>query len=393
MRITNRFTRRGFLAGLSAGAALGWSRLGLAQELKSAKTATDTDPNGVKLPLLLDHNENPYGAFPSALEALRAKAGEKTQRYPEGEPKALVELLAKHYGVEPEQVLLGAGSSEILKITADEFASTPGRPIVAEPTYEALAGYAGLRHADAVKIPVTPDYRHDLEKMLAATKKPGAGLVFMCNPGNPTGTMMKKDEVERFVRAVPSSVVVLADEAYAEFVDRPDYESCLRYVKEGMPNLIVSRTFSKIYGLAGARLGFAIGPKELIKRMAPHKVTYSTNQLGIIMAMVSLTDQESIVRSRRLNAEVRTFLCDELKKMGLGYIPSETNFVTIHIKRQSKEVIEALKEKKVLIGRVFPSIPEHVRVSLGTMDEMKYFLKEFRAVLATPPKPAATKAS
>jgi histidinol-phosphate aminotransferase len=160
-----------------------------------------------------------------------------------------------------------------------------------------------------------------------------------------------------------------------------------------MPNLIVSRTFSKIYGLAGARLGFAIGPKELIKRMAPHKVTYSTNQLGIIMAMVSLTDQESIVRSRRLNAEVRTFLCDELKKMGLGYIPSETNFVTIHIKRQSKEVIEALKEKKVLIGRVFPSIPEHVRVSLGTMDEMKYFLKEFRAVLATPPKPAATKAS
>ena len=274
-------------------------------------------------PLRLSRNESPYGLSPSAAEALRNAIDPKSSRYPIEEPKALEEAIAKRFGVEKENVLLGCGSIEILRMATETF----------------------------------------------------------CNPSNPAGTLIEREHVERFVRRLPRGTVLLSDEAYAEYVDRPDYESCLRFVKEGLP-VVVSRTFSKIYGMAGLRVGYAIGRKDLIKRMAKRRLANNPNQLATAAALGALkNDGEFVSRARKLNSEVRDYVCRELTAMGLKYIPSETNFVMIRAGQPAKPLIEELKKRNVIVGRLFPSLPEHVRVSFGTMAEMRSFVKEFREVV------------
>jgi histidinol-phosphate aminotransferase len=209
----------------------------------------------------------------------------------------------------------------------------------------------------------------------------GTGMIFFCNPSNPAGTYVTRQEAERFVRRLPRGPVLLADEAYAEYVTAPDWESCVRFVKEGLP-VVVSRTFSKIYGMAGLRVGYAVGRKDLIERMAKRQLVNNPNQLAIAAALAALkSDAEFVERNRKLNADVRDYVCKEAVGMGLKFIPSQTNFVMIGINRPAKPVIEELKKRKMLVGRLFPSMPEHVRVSFGTMAEMNVFMKEFKEVV------------
>ncbi|HWN99767.1 MAG TPA: aminotransferase class I/II-fold pyridoxal phosphate-dependent enzyme [Blastocatellia bacterium] len=330
-------------------------------------------------PLRLSRNESPYGLSPSAAEAVRSAIDPKSSRYPIEEPKALEDAIAKRFGVEKENVLLGCGSIEILRMATEAFCNSTRQAVVAEPTFEAVVSTCPFVHARSVKINLTPDYKHDLPRMLRASL--GAGLIFFCNPSNPAGTLIGKQEVERFVRRLPRGAVLLSDEAYAEYVDRPDYESCLRYVKEGLP-VVVSRTYSKIYGMAGLRIGYAIGRKDLIQRMAKRRLANNPNQLATAAALAALkNDGEFVSRARKLNSEVRDYVCGELAAMGFKYIPSETNFVMIGAGRPAKPVIEELKKRNVIVGRLFPSLPEHVRVSFGTMAEMKLFVKEFKEVM------------
>src|SRR5262249_31694076 len=204
-------------------------------------------------PLRLHRNESPYGLAPAASDAVRNGAVQHAHHYPIEEPTALAEAIAKRVGVDKEQIAVGCGSIEILKMATEAFCSPARAAIVAEPTFEAVVSYAGLIHARAVKIPLTRDYLHDLPRMLRASRQ-GAGMIFFCNPSNPAGTLVDKREVERFVRRRPRGIVLLADEAYGEYVDDESYESCLRYVKEGLP-VVVSHTFSKIYGMAWASAG------------------------------------------------------------------------------------------------------------------------------------------
>ena len=331
-------------------------------------------------PLRLSRNESPYGLSPSAAEAVRSAVDPKSFRYPIEEPKALEEAIAKRFGVEKDNVLLGCGSIEILRMATETFCNSSRPAVVAEPTFEAVVSTCPFVHARSIKINLTQEYKHDLPRMLRASL--GAGLIFFCNPSNPAGTLIDKQEVERFVRRLPRGVVLLSDEAYAEYVDRPDYESCLRYVKEGLP-IVVSRTFSKIYGMAGLRVGYAIGRKDLIKRMAKRRLANNPNQLATAAALAAIkNDGKFVSRASKLNSEVRDFVCRELTAMGLKYIPSETNFVMIGTGRPAKPLIEELKKRNVIVGRLFPSLPEHVRVSLGTMVEMKSFVKEFKEVVS-----------
>ena len=311
---------------------------------------------------------------------LRNAIDPKSSRYPIEEPKALEEAIAKRFGVEKENVLLGCGSIEILRMATETFCNSSRPAVVAEPTFEAVVATCPFVHARSMKIRLTADYKHDLPRMLRVGQ--GAGLIFFCNPSNPAGTLIEKQEVERFVRKLPRGAVLLSDEAYAEYVDRPDYESCLRYVKEGLP-VVVSRTFSKIYGMAGLRVGYAIGRKDLIKRMAKRRLANNPNQLATAAAMAALNkDDEFVKRARRLNAEVREHVCRELRGMGLAFIPSETNFVMIGAGRPAQPLIDELKKRNVIVGRLFPSLPEHVRVSFGTMAEMRSFVKEFKEVMS-----------
>ena len=313
---------------------------------------------------------------------MRAAVDSKSHRYPVDEPKALEEVIAKRFGVEKENVLLGCGSLEILRMATETFCNSARAAVVAEPTFEAVVSTCPLVHARSIKINLTADYKHDLPRMLRASH--GAGMIFFCNPSNPAGTFIDKQETQRFVRRLPRSTVLLADEAYGDYVDRPDFESCLRYVKEGLP-VVVSHTLSKIYGMAGLRIGYGIGRKDLIKRMARRRLGNNPNQLATAAALAALKNDDAFVsRVRGLNAEVREYVCKELSAMGLAFIPSETNFVMIRVARPVKPLIEELKKRNVLVGRLFPSMPEHARVTFGTMAEMKSFIKEFKIVMAAP---------
>jgi histidinol-phosphate aminotransferase len=382
MRTKTALTRRGFMANAALGAAsIG---LGFPSNLSAIARYPEVEAGAGRDPLRLNRNESPYGLAPAAAEALRSAVDPKASRYPIEEPKALVEAIAKRFGVENDNVILGYGSTEILKMATESFCNASRGALVAEPTFEAVVGYCPFIHARAQKIKLNADHKHDLSKMLRASH--GAGMIFFCNPSNPAGTYIDKQETERFIRRLPRGPVLLADEAYAEYVTAPDYESCVRFVKEGLP-VVVSRTFSKIYGMAGLRVGYAIGRKDLIKRMAKRQLVNNPNQLAIAAALAALkSDGEFVDRIHKMNAEVRDYVCQEVTAMGLQYIPSQTNFVMIGVNRPAKPLIEELKKRKLLVGRLFPSMPEHVRVSFGTMAEMKTFLKEFKDLLTTQAK-------
>ncbi len=379
MRAKTGLTRRGFIANAALGAAsigLGFpSSIGAAARHRAAKGVTPD-----RVPMRLNRNESPYGLAPSAAEAVRSAVDPKSYRYPIDEPKALEEAIAKRFGVEKENVVLGYGSTEILKMATEAFCNSSRPAVVAEPTFEGVLGFCPFIHSRAVKVNLNAEHKHDLPRMLRASH--GAGMIFFCNPSNPAGTFADKQETEHFVRKLTRPTVLLADEAYGDYVEHPDYESCLRYVKEGLP-VVVSRTFSKIYGMAGLRIGYAIGRKDLIKRMAKRRLVNNPNQLAIAAAMAALkNDGEFCNRVRKMNADVRDYVCQEAKAMGLTFIPSQTNFVMIGVGRPATPLIEELKKRNLLVGRLFPSMPEHLRVSFGTMAEMKSFFKEFREVMS-----------
>ncbi|MEK6409447.1 MAG: aminotransferase class I/II-fold pyridoxal phosphate-dependent enzyme [Acidobacteriota bacterium] len=382
MHTKRALTRRGFMANAALGAAsIG---IGFPSKLSAISRYPEADAGAGRDPLRLNRNESPYGLAPAAAEALRSAVDPKSFRYPIDEPKALVEAIAKRFGVENENVILGYGSTEILKMATEAFCNSARSAVVAEPTFEAVVGYCPFIHARAQKVKLNAEHKHDLPRMLRASH--GAGMIFFCNPSNPVGTYIDKQETERFVRRLPRGPVLLADEAYAEYVTQPDYESCVRFVKEGLP-VVVSRTFSKIYGMAGLRVGYAIGRKDLIKRMAKRQLVNNPNQLAIAAAMATLkSDGEFVSRLQKMNAEVRDYVSNEFSAMGLQPIPSQTNFVMVGVNRPAKPLIEELKKRKLLVGRLFPSMPQHVRVSFGTMAEMKTFLKEFKDLLTTQAK-------
>lgn len=377
MRNANGLTRRSFVAN-SIGLALSST---LKARAASAFHEVIAAREGIadKEELRLSRNESPYGLSPAASEAVRAAVESKSFRYPIEEPKALEEAIAKRFGVEKENVLLGCGSIEILRMATETFCNSARAAVVAEPTFEAVVSTCPFVRARSIKINLTSDYKHDLTRMLRASH--GAGMIFLCNPSNPAGTFIDKTEVERFVRKLPRGVILLSDEAYADYVSRPDYESCLRYVKEGLP-VVISRTFSKIYGMAGLRVGYAIGRKDLIKRMARRRLANNPNQLATAAALAALKNDDAFLsRVRGLNNAVREYVCNELSSMGLAFIPSETNFVMIGVGRPAKPLIEELKKRKVMVGRLFPSMPNHMRVTFGTMEEMKSFIKQFKMVM------------
>jgi histidinol-phosphate aminotransferase len=311
---------------------------------------------------------------------LKSAVDSKSFRYPIEEPKALEEAIAKRFGVAKENVILGYGSIEVLKMATEAFCNSARAAVVAEPTFEAVAGYCPFIHARAIKVKLNAEHKHDLPRMLQASR--GAGMIFFCNPSNPAGTFIDKQATERFIRKLPRGVVLLSDEAYGDYVDTPDWESCLRYVKEGLP-VVVSRTFSKIYGMAGIRIGYAIGRKDLIERMAKRRIANNPNQLAVAAAMAALkNDGDFVARVRKTNSEVRDYTSREVGAMGFKPIPSQTNFVMIAINRPAQPVIDELKKRNVLVGRLFPSMPQFLRVSFGTMSEMKTFVKEFKAVMS-----------
>jgi histidinol-phosphate aminotransferase len=326
----------------------------------------------------IDSNENPYGPSPKAIEAMsRAHAG--ASRYPDDVEEKVAAVVAKLHGVGVENVILGCGSGEILRI-ADAAFLGPGKKIVAaEPTFEAVLHYAKVTRAEAVKVPVTSDHRHDLPRMAAACDAT-TGLVYVCNPNNPTGTIVTRQELGALFERVPKTAMILVDEAYHHFVEDARYASAFEWWGK-IPNLLVARTFSKIFGLAGMRLGYGVGSRETIEAILPHRAKNIVNRAVLEAALASLEDPGHVTRCRTALNGTRRWLCAELEKDARAYIPSETNFVMIDVGSDVAPVIAALRERGIFVGRKFPSLPNWLRVSIGTPEEMRRFAAGLREVV------------
>ena len=349
----------------------------------------------------LNSNENPYGPSPLALKAM-SDAFSLAWRYPDEQADALVEQLARKNGVNREQILLGDGSGEILKLCAAAFTGPtssakgavplarptrggalvfiPGRGklIVADPTFEAILNHARVNAAEIVKVPLTASFSHDLSKMAAAANE---GLAYICNPNNPTASITPKNEVREFIDKVPRQTMILVDEAYFHYADSPDYESVIPMIRNH-PNLIVARTFSKIYGMAGLRCGYCVAQPETIQRLRPHQVWDSVNIMALAAANASLADVDHLTNGHRLNTETKKFVIGELDAMRYQHIPSQANFIMIDVRRPVRPVIEALNQRGVQVGRPFPTLPNHLRVTIGKRAEMETFLSAFRQVIS-----------
>jgi histidinol-phosphate aminotransferase len=364
-------SRRGFTKLLGAGAAFAALRPALSFS-ESTPKPTQTKSSDV---VRLSSNENPYGPSPAALKAMTA-AFALAWKYPDETQDELVDALAKLNRVSKENILPGAGSGEILKVAVAAFTGPSKKLVVGDPTFEACAGHAKASGAEVVKVKLNATYAHDLPKMMEPT---GVGLHYVCNPNNPTASITPKAELRDFLGKVPAETMVLVDEAYHHFVETPDYESVIPLVKDH-PNLIVARTFSKIYGMAGLRCGYCVAQPDKIELMRAQQSWDSISIMAIVAARASLDDAAQVTNGRKNNSEVRKFVCGELDKMKFTYIPSHANFMMIDMRREVKPIIAAFKEKKVQVGRLFPPLPNHLRVTIGTKPQMERFLAAFKEV-------------
>jgi len=375
---TISISRRRFAQLLGAGAACAVVKPAFSLAVEPAARSTITSV------VRLSANENPYGPSPKALKAMN-DAFDLSCRYPDEHNDLLIDALAKINGVNRDQILLGDGSGEILNLCAETFTGPTasnkkgrGTLVVADPTFEAIVNNASVNGAEVVKVPLTRSFSHDLPKMAAAAKE---GLVYVCNPNNPTASITPKNELREFIAKTPRQTMILVDEAYYHYADSPDYESVIPLIKD-YPNLIVARTFSKIYGMAGLRCGYSVAQRETIERMRPHQMWDSVNIMALAAATVSLNDPDQVANGKRLNSEAKTFVTGELDKMGYKQIPSQANFIMIDVKRPVVPLIQAMKQRNVQVGRLFPALPNHMRVTIGKKTEMETFLSAFRQVMA-----------
>ncbi|MGB0037100.1 MAG: histidinol-phosphate transaminase [Candidatus Acidiferrales bacterium] len=375
------FSRRDFSRVIGQSLALALA----APHFRAAAARPNVNPSRADA-VRINANENPYGPPPKALEAL-ATCGGIACRYPNDEYVQMIDALAQLHGVGRDNIVLGCGSTEILRV-ADMAFLKPGQNVVAaEPTFEAVLEYARVTRAEPVKVPLTPDHRHDLPKMAAAcTSK--TGLVYICNPNNPTGTIVSRDEIADFIPRVPSSTLILIDEAYHHFVENPRYATSLEWIGKH-PNIVIARTFSKIYGMAGMRLGYAVGAKETIARMREHLVEDNANAAVLSAAMVSLGDTGHIASCRKRLNDTRRWVTDQLGKDGWTVVPSEANFVMIDMGRDVRPIIQEFRTRNILVGRRFPSMGNFLRVSIGTQPDMESFLSAFREIASADKSKAA----
>ena len=369
-------SRRKFAQLLGAGAAVAVVRPSLSLAKRPQSLATLLPPgNGT---VRLSANENPYGPSPKALQAMTDSFG-LACRYPDEHNNVLIEKLAKLNGVNLDQILLGDGSSEILKLCAETFTGKDrGALVAADPTFEPILQQAGLKGAEVVKVPLTTSFAHDPPKMLAAAKR---GLIYVCNPNNPTASITPKNELSEFIGKTPRETMVLVDEAYFHYADSPDYESVIPFVKDH-PNLIVSRTFSKVYGMAGLRCGYCVAQKETVDEMHAHQMWDSVNIMALVAASASLDDPDQVPNGQRLISQAKGFTIGELDKLGYKTIPSQANFIMFDCKRPVVPLIQALKQHNVQVGRLFPALPNYMRLTIGKKSEMESFLGAFKEVMA-----------
>jgi histidinol-phosphate aminotransferase len=318
----------------------------------------------------LSANENPYGPSPLARKAM-ADAVVSSNRYPWDNTTALRTALGKHYGLTNEHVLIGAGSSEILGLVAQHAALAKGNAITADPSFSIWVRAAETLGMQVIKVPLTADKKHNLPAMMARLNNE-TRLVYVCNPNNPTGTILPSAEVKSFVEEVSKKTLVLLDEAYIEYCDQPTLAGMVANNR----NLIVAKTFSKIYGLAGARIGYALAHPETINKLASLQPWQNAgaSAVSVAGAIASLQDADFLTMSKERNRKAGAYTMKELQSMGYPCIPSDTNFLYYSIRSFNGNWMEQLRARNILTGRITEEEGKWTRTTIGTWEEMQAFI-------------------
>ena len=400
MKEKNAVSRRRFVGGLAA--AVGYVSTGpnldvFAQQARGGRQgqrAAGGPANMAQAEAEYDamaklaNNENNWGIPDSVMKSM-TDHWKYAGRY--GYPNAgLPQAIAEYDGVKPENVLLTHGSGEVLTLMGTAFLAGGKKAIGVDPTYGTVYSHASNIKADAIKFPLNKDYTQPIGQMIEAANrfKNEVGFVYLCNPNNPTGVIITKQDIKQLLDGIPAGMPVLIDEAYHHYVDDPNYATSMPYVNEGKP-VVVARTFSKIAGMAALRVGYAVAQPELLQKMRIYQAGV-VNVLAQFGAVAALKDKAAMADVKAKTIALREKTAKDLRALGYEVIPSQTNFFMVGIKREVQPVIQAFREEKVLVGRPFPPMTQHLRVSVGTAEEMDRFMVAFKKIMA---RPATTTAS
>jgi histidinol-phosphate aminotransferase len=366
----SRFSRRSFLH-LSAAASAAAAFQIMSEPMLAA---AHRRPPHSKDAVLIDSNENPLGPCQAARDAISAIIP-LGGRYSDSLTDELVSTFAQGEGLKPDYIYSTAGSTPPLCLSVLAFTSPQKSYVTADPGFETGMMMAAVSGARVVKVPLTKTYAHDVKAMLGAA--PDAGVFYICNPNNPTGTLTPHSDIEELVANKPKDSIVIVDEAYIHLSEAP---SALDLVKAGK-DVIVLRTFSKVYGMAGLRCGFVIARPDVLEKVVARGGQNFMPTTAVTAAIASLKDTTLVPQRRRINAGIRQQTFQWLERNGYSYIPSESNCFMVDTKRPGKDVREAMAKENVLIGRVWPVMPTYVRVTVGTQAEMERFQAAFQKVM------------
>ena len=345
--------------------------------LKALALETPSKPIAKNSLIKLSSNENPFGPSKRVRKVI-TDSFDDACRYPFSMLRELVLQIAEKEGVTKDHVVITGGSTEGLKAVGLTYGLDGGELIAADPTFQSMLNYAETFGAYVHRVPVNDQMQHDLEAMARrVTSK--TRLIFICNPNNPTGTLLNKEALKDFITSVDSKAMVFSDEAYYDFIMEPNYPSMVELVKEGR-NVIVSKTFSKVFGLAGLRIGYLIARPDIATRLKAG-VMANTNVLAIQAAKEALKDDEFYKFSLTKNTEAKNIIYDTLDHMGLEYVKSHTNFVFFKTGRHINHLIPEMEKENVIIGRPFPPFYKWARISTGRIEDVKHFGNALQRVL------------
>jgi histidinol-phosphate aminotransferase len=360
-------SRRGLLKQVAGGMVAGFGSLRDLDSIKGLAVRAWAETGEF---IRLDRNENAYGPSPKAVAEVLKNAN-SVNRFPDS-TVALATTIAGVHGVASEQIYLGAGSTAIMKIALDSFLRNGRKLVLSSPTFELIAQFAMANGARTSAVPLRHDYAHNLDAILAEVNSE-TGLIYICNPNNPTGTLTDRREIDRFLKRLPEEVPVIIDEAYHEyaggsgayvsFLDRPSRH----------PGVIVTRTFSKVYGLAGLRLGYAFAQPKILNALAGERREMEIGSLSLAAGLAALSDTEFTATCVQRNQNDRQEFVNQVNARMLRLLDSHTNFVCLNAMRPAREVIAHYQKNGILLGTDIPGMPNYVRVSFGTPEEMREF--------------------
>jgi histidinol-phosphate aminotransferase len=333
---------------------------------------------GIKEIIKLASNENALGASPKALLAAKESIN-AMHMYPDASYAKLREVIALYNDVETHNVTVGNGSENCMDFLIKAFLNEGSNAIVDQYCFATIQILIKAQNAKLIKTP-SVNYRQNIDATIKAVNKK-TKIIFVVNPNNPTGTYATHDELVKLLDNIPSNVLVISDEAYFEYVDKSDYPKTLELVKQ-YPNLAISRTFSKVFGLAGLRLGYLISSREVSDVLNRSRLPFNVNCAAVAAGIAALSDKEFLKKTKKVNDDGLNQLSEGFKKLNLEYIPSVANFITVNLKRSGVEVFNLLLAKGVIVRPLIPyGLPEHIRVTIGTYAQNEKFLSDLKEVL------------